>query len=327
LTAATLPLTELYAPIREDLWAAERIFDEELVSDQPFIGELCDAVRSYRGKMLRPALLLLCGKACGVLTGTHHVLAAVVELVHAATLVHDDVLDGADERRRHPTVNSLSGNVAAVLLGDFLISHAFHLCSSVPGRHASRRIGSTTNRVCEGELLQNHHRGRMDVSESLYLEIVRRKTAALTAVSCELGAHFSGVDPSVAACLHRFGECAGIAFQIIDDVLDLTGDRVLVGKTLGSDTLQGKLTLPMIHCLASAPPQTADALREALTSPEIIRQPQIREWLQESDSIEYAVTVAEDHVSTARKQLEALPPSESRDSLDAMAEFIVNRRF
>ena len=140
----TQPLRDLYNPIRDDLTIAERIFDEELAGELPFIRDLCDTIRSYRGKMLRPAMLLLSARATGEPTGVHRTLAAVIEMVHMATLIHDDVLDEGSERRRQPTVNSIAGNAAAVLLGDYLISHAFHLCSGLRDRHASRRIGATT---------------------------------------------------------------------------------------------------------------------------------------------------------------------------------------
>ena len=198
----SLPLTDLYSPIRDDLAVVERIFDEEIASDFDFVNGFCDTVRSYRGKMLRPAMLLLAGKATGELSGAHRTLAAVVEMVHMATLVHDDVLDEADERRRQPTIASIAGNTTAVLLGDYLISHAFHLCSGLQSQYASRRIGATTNLVCEGELLQNHHRGDLDLTEETYLQIIRRKTGTLTAVSAELGAKFAGpAMPSSGRCM------------------------------------------------------------------------------------------------------------------------------
>ena len=177
-------LQELYAPVRSELAATTRIFDDELVGEFPFVNEFCAAVRSYRGKMLRPALLLLSGKAAGCLRRQHPTLAAVVEMVHMATLVHDDVLDEADLRRQEPTVAAVSGNVSAVLLGDYLISHAFHLCSGLESQYACRRVGATTNVVCEGELLQNRHRGDLELTEDVYFSIIRRKTGALTAVAC-----------------------------------------------------------------------------------------------------------------------------------------------
>lgn len=341
------PLVDLYSPIRDDLTLAQRIFDEELVSEFAFVNRLCGQVRSYRGKMLRPALLLLSGKATGELSEAHHTLAAVVEMVHMATLVHDDVLDEADERRRRPTICATAGNLTAVLLGDYLISHAFHLCSALDSQYAARRIGATTNTVCEGELLQNHQRGNDRLSEADYLEIIRRKTGSLTATACELGAHFAGADEAIVGAMREHGMAAGVAFQIIDDVLDITGDRHEIGKTLGSDITFGKLTLPTIHCLANAGPATASALRVRVASAEGGRlrghvdhrsedmptqgrghgTQQLREWLTETGSVEYAVSVAADYVHQALRQLDLLPPGEAKTSLVAMAEFIIGRRF
>ncbi|MCH7873120.1 MAG: polyprenyl synthetase family protein [Planctomycetes bacterium] len=321
------PLGNWYAPIQDDLERTKKIFDDELISDLPLVNEFCQRVRAYRGKMLRPALLLLSGKACGELTPAHHTLAAVVEMVHIATLVHDDVLDEADERRGRPTICSTDGNVAAVLLGDCLISHAFHLCSSLESQFASRRVGAATNTVCEGELLQNHLRGRDTVDETTYFEIVRRKTGALTAVACELGSHYAGASPEVVRATASFGTSAGVAFQIIDDVLDVTGERETIGKTLGLDLALGKLTLPTIHCLAHADAQTASALREVLGGRRTFTREEIGGWLDATNSIDYARSVAAQHVERALGHLESIPPGDAKDSLTAMARFIIDRRF
>jgi octaprenyl-diphosphate synthase len=320
-------LPDLYAPINDDLLAAQRIFDEEISSDLPFLNDMCDTVRSYRGKMLRPALLLLSGQATGRITTHHHTVAAVVEMVHMATLVHDDVLDGAERRRNKPTIASTDGNTTAVLLGDYLISHAFHLCSSLPTTHAARRVGAITNIVCEGELMQNQIRGGLDLSESDYLEIVRRKTAVLTAVSCELGAHLAAADASTVKAMYEFGEQAGIAFQIMDDVLDLIGDAEVVGKSLGRDLAQGKLTLPLIHALKYADPPTQTLLAGAVTGSLSPAAVEIVEALRASDSIEYAVSCAKKHVESALTLLETLPPGDARQSLIRLTEFIISRAF
>ncbi len=326
-TDSTQLLRELYGPVQEDLALAERVFDEELAGELPFVTDLCETVRAYRGKLLRPALLLLTARATGEVKPAHHTLAAVVEIVHMATLVHDDVLDEADERRRQPTVNNITGNVAAVLLGDYLISHAFHLCSGLDHQYASRRIGATTNTVCEGELWQNHLRGCFDLSESQYFEIIRRKTGALTAVACELGAHFAGAEAELVESMRSYGMAAGIAFQIIDDVLDVVGDRSTVGKTLGRDASLGKPTLPTIHCLNNGDATTTSVVRSALTGGTPEQRDDLRGRLEQTGSIEYAVSTARRYVADALEQLERLAPSDSKTSLSAMASFIVERRF
>jgi len=324
MTAPVVHRSDFYAPIADDLPKVVAAIDRELKSDLPLVNEFCERLRGYRGKMLRPSLLLLCARASGRMREEHIVLAAVVELVHMATLVHDDVLDEAKVRRRHPTINHVSGNEAAVMLGDYLISHAFHLCSSLDSQYASRWIGRTTNLVCEGELLQIHHRNDRALTESTYLEIIRRKTAVLTATSCHLGAHFADADVELVNRLERFGEHAGVAFQVADDVLDLTGETQQMGKTLGRDVELGEMTLPIIHCLASGCSAAAE-LSELLRS-EAVDRGRIANLCRSTGSIEYALDVARDHVQQAVALLDGMADSPARGALGAMAEFIVQRQ-
>jgi octaprenyl-diphosphate synthase len=313
------------ACIGDELRAVDRVFAGELTSDLPGVNTLVKHVSRFRGKMLRPLLLLLTGKACGRLTDAHVTLAAVVEMVHMATLVHDDVLDEAELRRKGATINHLRGNEAAVMLGDYLISHSFHLCSSLDNQLASRVIGRTTNRVCEGELLQIDNRGNLDLSEATYLEIISRKTASLCAACCMLGATFSGAGEARVRRLEEYGLSLGIAFQIQDDILDLVGEEVTVGKSLGSDIEKGKMTLPMIHFLRTAPQEHRSLLRSLLRSNDSDKIDRIRNLILPSGSIEYARDRARDYVAGAREALLCLPDSEPRRVLDTMAEFVVSR--
>src|SRR4051795_6656020 len=189
-----LSLLDCIAP---QLAAVEKRFLGELKSDLACVNTLVKHVSRFRGKMLRPTLVLLTGAACGELSDAHTVIATVVEMVHMATLVHDDVLDEAELRRKGATINHLRGNEAAVLLGDYLISHSYHLCSSLDSTECSRVIARTTNQVCEGELLQIENRNNYDLTEETYLEIIKRKTAVLCATCCYLGATFSGASDAV----------------------------------------------------------------------------------------------------------------------------------
>jgi octaprenyl-diphosphate synthase len=192
-------------------------------------------------------LVLLSGKAVAgerELDDSHVTLATVVEMVHMATLVHDDVLDEAELRRKGATINHLRGNEAAVLLGDYLISHSYHLCSSLQSQFASRTIARTTNHVCEGELLQIDNRNNLDLTEETYLQIITLKTAVLCATCCVLGATFAGGTKEQIDALETYGRTLGIAFQIQDDILDIVGDAGTVGKTLGIDVEKAKMTLP-----------------------------------------------------------------------------------
>ncbi|MBN1511494.1 MAG: polyprenyl synthetase family protein [Phycisphaerae bacterium] len=319
-------LENLYAPIADDLDRARKLFDDTLFCDFPYINELSTYVQGYRGKMLRPALLLLTGRAVGEVTQVHVSLAAVVELIHVATLLHDDVLDNADLRRRRPTVSALRGNEAAVLLGDYLVSQAYHLCSSAAGRHAACRIGATTTTVCEGELMQIHHRGNCGLTEAEYFEIIDRKTAALTAVCGELGARFAGGSDETVRAMAAFGRLVGVAFQIVDDVLDIAGTEAEMGKTLGRDLDLGKPTLPAIHCLRQGEPAVARRLASVLGNGSRAPAADVRDWLDQCGSLEYAMGRASEFLGQAVEHLEVLRPGVARDSLAGVAHFMVHRQ-
>lgn len=321
-----LSVDALHGPIAAELARARRRFDDELAGNLDFISELCDRVRAYRGKMLRPTLLLLTAKACRGVTEAHITLAAVVEMVHVATLVHDDVLDLAHTRRKFPTVNATDGNQAAVLLGDYLISHAFHLCSSLPDTWACRRIGAATNTVCEGELMQIHHRGDLALSQGRYVDIIRRKTASLTAACCALGARYAGADEETVAGWERFGEDIGVAFQIVDDVLDYTGLEHEMGKTLGRDLELGKPTLPLIHAMSQTDQPYHTELAALLGNGTTASRERIGDLLARSGSIDYAYQMAEDFVASARRHLDTALPGPARDALSRVTDFIIIRQ-
>ncbi len=316
--------------ISPHLKAVDELFAQELVSDLPNVNQLVTHVGKFRGKMLRPMLVLLAGQATAesperTLTREHVTLATVVEMVHMATLVHDDILDGAEIRRRGATINHLHGNEAAVLLGDFLISHAFHLCSSLDSQDASRIIGHTTNIVCEGELTQNFNRRNWKLDEKTYYLIIYRKTAALTEACCRLGAMCSTRRPEWIEALATFGKQLGLAFQIVDDILDICGQQKLVGKSLGTDIEKGKLTLPMIHFLKHAAPQHRELLIGLLESQEHDRVERVRQLLAPSESIAYARSEAERLVSEAIRALHVLPQSEAREALMEAAHYVTVR--
>lgn len=321
-----ISLAQLYATIEADLAESARIFRDELVSDQPFLRELCRHVDQFHGKRLRPALLLLTASACGGVRREHRVLAAVVEMVHIATLVHDDILDDADVRRRAETVNRMAGNERAVLLGDYLISHAFHLCSSLDSQYASRRIADASNTVCEGEMMQVYNRENLELSEDEYYDIIGRKTASLIAVCCELGAKFAGATERTVRRLHEYGMLIGTAFQIADDLLDLNGDEAEVGKSLGRDVEKGKLTLPLIHYLSSADRAARERMIATLSDGAAARRGDVAQVLTRSGSMDYAAQCAQGRIRQALHILDELPASEARSALVAMTEFILSRR-
>ena len=318
--AAGLP----FGPVAADIEAADRVFSAALAAYRSPVAPLVSHLRHYRGKRLRPALLLLTAKAVGGVVPAHHTLAAVVEMIHTATLVHDDVLDEADTRRHARTVNAEWGNKVSILLGDMLFTHAFHLTSSVD-RRACELIGEATNRVCAGELKQVCERGNLHLTEADYFAIVDGKTAALTEVSTRLGALYAGASEELADRLTEYGRNLGIAFQVADDLLDLTGDEGKAGKTLGTDLEQQKLTLPVIHALNQLPSAEADGFRDVLRSPDPARRAKVAAVLERTGSVAYARRRAEEFSRNARAALDGLPASECRTILERLTDWSVRR--
>jgi len=315
--------------LAEELAEVESRFAAELTSDLSCVNDLVRHIERYRGKMLRPLLLLICGRAAAPdrpFGEAHRTLATVVEMVHMATLVHDDILDEADTRRQGETVNALRGNEAAVMLGDYLISHSYHLCSSIDSQAAARLIAHATNTVCEGELLQLHNRYNWSIDEQTYFDIIQRKTGALCGVSCRLGALAGGADKSVCEAMDRFGIQLGKAFQIIDDVLDLVGNEQVVGKSLGKDLEKGKLTLPLIHQLETAAPADRQRLLDLLRTTDSDRADKVARVLLQTDAVDYARRRAVQFIDEAKAECDRLPPSDAADLLRAMADAVITRQ-
>jgi octaprenyl-diphosphate synthase len=316
---------DLYAPIVRDLDEVEHVLSRTLQSRYQPIAAVVNHVGQYRGKRLRPALLLLTARACGRVTAAHHVLGAVVEMIHTATLVHDDVLDGARLRRHVATVNAEWGNQTSVLLGDYLFTHAFHLSATLGDARACRIIGESTNRVCEGELCQGLERGNLALREEEYLDMIDGKTAELIACCCKLGALFSDAESEVVEGLTRFGRLLGLAFQIADDLLDLVGEERTMGKSLGTDLDQLKLTLPLIRLLEQAPQATSARLRQIMCSPGNHKREALLPFLRDGGALDYARRRAEEFANQAQAELDCLPHSVCRSILENLTERAVHR--
>lgn len=325
VSATQMFLDAMYAPVRDELAAVETTLIDELGSEHRCVDEMVRHGSRLGGKRLRPALLLLAARAVGSVTQDHVTLAAVVEMIHTATLVHDDVLDGASTRRHLPTHNARWSNQSSILFGDYLFTHAFYLASTLESTEACRNIGRSTNRVCEGELRQIDSCGNLELTEAEYLGIIEAKTAELCDCCCRLGArHANGSDEQVEA-MARYGLCLGIAFQIADDLLDVLGDEATTGKSLGTDLAQQKLTLPLIRLRDTMTADQRPQLIAALQSPVEERREAINPWLAESDAIAYTRNMAEHYAQQAREQLECVPESDARTVLEHIAYFVVNR--
>lgn len=313
--------------IGAELLDAEKILRDELHSKNPYVCDILEHSTRFRGKRLRPMLLLLVAKACGGIREDHKVLAAVVEMIHLATLVHDDVLDDAETRRHVATVNSRWNNETSVLFGDYLFTHSFHLASSLETTYACRRIGRSTNIVCEGELSQIKERGNLDLDEAAYFKIIDGKTAELTALCGHLGARYAEAGESLTVAMEQYGRSLGLAFQIADDVLDLMGNEKKTGKTLGSDLDKQKLTLPLIRLLNTASDSDAAEIRRLLAQPDDTTRQQLAPYFERSDAFEYTSKRAQHLAMEAREQLDGLPNSNAKRILSDIAEFAVQRTF
>ncbi len=314
-----------YQPVERELLEVEEILQSELVSRDPDVNALLRHGIRLGGKRMRPALLLLAAKACGAVGPDHLLLAAVLEMIHLATLVHDDVLDEATVRRHSETMNARAGNQVSVLVGDFLFSHSFYLASTLDSTYACRRIGRSTNIVCEGEMRQIQNRGNYNISEQQYLEIIAAKTAELCACCCELGAYYAGADEATIEALRSYGRDLGIAFQIVDDLLDVVGDQGQTGKSLGTDLEQEKATLPLIHALAAADSHHREQLCNALASRDADCRRDVRQRLKQSGSLAYTRQRAKQFAASARSHLAKFADNDAVRSLAALTEFVVVR--
>ena len=328
-TTARAVESSLLDELADDVAAVEAALSDVAAAPAGYVRELVDHVRGFGGKRLRPALVLLAGRAVDParVTAIHARLGAVVELIHTATLVHDDILDGALLRRRRPTLHRMEGTEVAVLLGDFLLASAYAEAASLSDRMAARYLAEITRQVCQGEVLQVHERGDLDLPEATYLEIIEKKTAVLYAASCRVGGYYAGGTEAQVQALDRYGREIGMAFQIVDDVLDLVGDEAEVGKSLGTDLARQKMTLPLLHFFRTGPSAEVARVREALRAGRGAESaPWIRTAVHEAGSVEFARGRAEDYVASATRHLDALPESPARRTLANVAGYVLQRR-
>ena len=330
--ALQFSLQSLYAPIEQGLAEVEEILLRELRSDYPYVNELVQYGCLLGGKRLRPALLLLTAEAVGGVCSEHAILGAVVEMVHTATLIHDDVLDESNTRRHLPTCNSRWNNEASVLLGDYLFTHSFYLASTLDTTYACRTIGRATNIVCEGELRQIGNRGNYSLAEEEYLSIIEAKTAELCACSCRLGAFYACREKetaekveSIVEQMSEFGRLLGIAFQITDDLLDVLGNESTTGKSLGTDLEKQKPTLPFIRVWSLASAEERKQLLTILQGNITVQREQLFSWFERFDAFEYAREKALEYANRARQVVDQLPDSPAQQTLCQMAEFVVMR--
>lgn len=317
--------TELWGPISQEMSAVDAVIRTRLSSDVALVAQIAEYIVAAGGKRLRPVLLLLVSSALGFRGPTAHQLAAVVEIIHTATLLHDDVVDESSLRRGRSTANAVFGNAASVLVGDFLYSRAFQMMVGIGNMRIMDVLSDATNVIAEGEVLQLMNIGDVDVSEERYLRVIRFKTAKLFEAAGKLGAIVANADESMVSRMAEFGMRLGTAFQLIDDVLDYSGNAAETGKNVGDDLKEGKPTLPLIHVLSQGSPFEQQAARNAIMDPGNVDFSTVLAAIESTGALDYARQVAIREAAAARELLDHLPPSDCRETLLQLSVAAIHR--
>ncbi len=305
--------------------AVNGLIQQRLHSDVVLINQLSHYIIGSGGKRLRPMLALLCARACGYSGDRHIDIAAIVEFIHTATLLHDDVVDESDLRRGKETANNVWGNQAAVLVGDFLYSRSFEMMVSVGSMRVMEILASTTNTIAEGEVLQLLNCHDADTTEARYMDVIHSKTAKLFEAACQLGAVLAELPAAEEAALARYGIHLGTAFQLVDDVLDYTADSAEMGKNVGDDLAEGKPTLPLIIALQRSTGETNAILRQCIEQGGLEHINIILQAIAETGAIAYTLERARQETEQAVASLQHLPDSPYRQAMEALAWFAINR--
>jgi octaprenyl-diphosphate synthase len=322
---ASLDLPAILALAAPDMAAVDALIRHRLGSDVVLVNQVAEHIVSGGGKRLRPMLLLLAARALGHEGPDARQLAAVVEFIHTATLLHDDVVDESDLRRGRKTANAVFGNAASVLVGDFLYSRSFQLMVELERVEVMKILADTTNAIAEGEVLQLLHIRNPDTDEPAYLRVIERKTDVLFAAATRLGALLAGADAAVQQALHDYGMALGYAFQIADDVLDYSADEAALGKHLGDDLAEGKATLPLIHAILHSDAATRERLRTIVQDGDVDAMPEVLAAIAATGGIDYSRRRAEDYAEAAERALKGLGDNAAVAALRGLAHYAVRR--
>ena len=313
--------------IEDDFKATDACILQHLSSDVVLINQVGHYIVNSGGKRLRPMIVLLAARALGYPGAQHIDLAAIVEFIHTATLLHDDVVDESDQRRNRDTANAVWGNAASVLVGDFLYSRSFEMMVAVGSMRVMEVLSHATNRIAEGEVLQLLNCNDPDTDEGRYREVILRKTATLFEAGARLGAIISDAEPAVEQAVADYGMHLGLAFQMIDDALDYGSSDREIGKNIGDDLAEGKPTLPLIRAIDQSDPATGAQLRSIIEQGGTEHLDEVLAAIESTDAIAYTARLATKEAAKAKQALEALPASTYRDALMALADFSVDRSF
>ena len=325
--SAGLNINDIRALAQADSQAVNQLILARLSSGVALINELGRYIINSGGKRLRPLLVLLASRACGY-QGEHHIeLAAVIEFIHTATLLHDDVVDASDLRRGNETANAIWGNEAAVLVGDFLYSRSFEMMVSVGSMRVMEILSTTTNVIAEGEVLQLLNCHDPDTTEGLYRDVIRYKTAKLFEASAQLGAVLGNQPQEIEQAMARYGMHLGTAFQLIDDALDYGSSGENIGKNIGDDLAEGKPTLPLIYAMRNGTPEQVKAIRQAIENGGRSHIQPVLEAIESTHAIAYTAQAAQREADTAVEALAELPASRYKEALYGLAEFSVSRNY
>ncbi|MNM77257.1 Octaprenyl-diphosphate synthase [compost metagenome] len=314
-----------YRVVADDFTAVDEIIRRRLTSRVPLVAKIGDYIVSAGGKRLRPLLVLLAGNALGQRGERLNLLAATIEFLHTSTLLHDDVVDKSSLRRGRSTANALWGNAPSVLVGDFLYARSFEMMVELGSLPVMQVISQATRVIAEGEVLQLSKVRDASTTEEIYMEVIRGKTAMLFEASTHSAALLSGASAAQAEALRSYGDALGIAFQLVDDLLDYRGDAATLGKNVGDDLAEGKPTLPLIYTMREGTAEQAALVRKAIQQGGIEDLEGILAAVEASGALDYTAQLARDYAARAIACLEALPPSEYRDALVELTEFAVAR--
>lgn len=307
--------------------AVDAVIREHLHSEVVLVNQVAEYIVNSGGKRLRPALVLLAGGVFGKVLPQHHVLAAVIEFIHTATLLHDDVVDDSGMRRGKATANTLFGNAASVLVGDFLYSRAFQMMVGIGNMHVMEVLADATNIIAEGEVLQLLNCHDADICDDAYLQVIHYKTAKLFEAATRLGAIVCGASNEVEMAMAKYGMHLGTAFQLIDDVLDFSGDSNEIGKNLGDDLAEGKPTLPLLYAMRNGTAEQSRVIRHAIEHGGLDDLAQVMEAVRVTGALDYVTALAQQEADAACAALCVIQDTNYRKALVELAAFAVSRTY
>lgn len=320
-------LTQISKPIKNELDQFNSLFKDSLKSKVGIVDLVTKYILKQKGKKIRPLLVILSSKVAGGVTERTYRGATLVELLHTATLVHDDVVDGAEKRRGLPSINAVWKNKVAVLMGDYLLSRGLLIAVEGEDFDFLKVITNTVKRMSEGELLQIKKTQKLDIDEETYFRIISDKTASLLSTCCEIGALSTSENEEYTIAMRNFGEYLGLAFQIRDDILDYIGSTKIIGKTIGADIKDKKITLPLIYALKKAPKNESKQIIKLIKNGKKKNNiSEILDFVKSYEGIEYANNVALNYSEKAINELSIFPNSESKLALEALVEFVTQRK-